>query len=215
MMFLALLVAVLLAQHAACSRSYEDVPRHQLRGRRGLFRREPSPSPPVPPPPSSLPPTSSPVETGECPEPSDGSCTKAFSPVACGPNDCQYNNECIATLAGFVVEEDCKPTRVKPPSCPLPDSETPCILVYAPVQCGPNDCIFDNQCFADAAGYSEAECAASGTPPPEPATCPVPDESEPCTLEYMPVSCGPEGCTYSNRCLAQRAGFADDECSPI
>ena len=215
MMFLALLVALLVGQHASSGHSYEDVLGHQLRGRRELFRREPSPSPPVPPFPSSLPPTSSPAETGKCPEPSDGSCTKEYSPVACGPNDCEYSNECLATLAGFVVDEDCESTRIKPPACPVPDSETPCIVIYAPVQCGPNDCVFDNQCFADAAGFTEAECEESGSAPPESTTCPVPDDSEPCTLEYMPVSCGPEGCTYSNRCLARLAGFADDECSPI
>jgi hypothetical protein len=215
MMFLALLVAVLVGQHASSCHSSE-ARAHQLRGRRELFRREPSPSPPVPPPPSVQTPSSSPAETeDDCPEPADGICTKEYSPVACGPNDCEYNNECIAALAGFVVEEECEPTRVKSPACPLPDSETPCILVYAPVQCGPNDCVFDNQCFADAAGFTEGECEESGTPPPEPTACPVPDDSEPCTLEYMPVSCGPEGCTYDNLCLARRAEFADNECSTI
>jgi len=90
--------------------------------------------------------------------------------------------------------------------CPVSDAATPCITVFAPVVCGEDECVYDNSCHAEAAGFvAEEDCVAM--------ECPTESPLVPCTLEYWPVKCGLLECEYANLCLATKAaGFDEKEC---
>lgn len=45
-------------------------------------------------------------------------------------------------------------------SCPVPDPEAVCFLLYDPVDCG--GCVYSNACIATAAGLNVATCTAIG-----------------------------------------------------
>jgi hypothetical protein len=53
-----------------------------------------------------------PPESTECPTPANGACPFIYLPVKCGPNNCEYSNDCIANLAGFNTTAQC--TLVSP-----------------------------------------------------------------------------------------------------
>jgi hypothetical protein len=44
-------------------------------------------------------------------------------------------------------------------------------------------------------------------------SCPKGPDNIPCTLNYLPLSCG--GCVYDNDCLAKAAGFSESQCKPV
>ena len=71
-----------------------------------------------------------------------------------------------------------------------------------PVKCGANyECVYDNQCLADSAAFTEDDCCAA----PLPAACPS-------LLD--PQFCGSKSCPYDNLCIAQLAGYTPDQCHP-
>jgi hypothetical protein len=57
-----------------------------------------------PPPPLSPSPPSPP---SSCPQPTDGVCYLLYAPLVCGPNNCEYANDCVAELAGFDSTTEC------------------------------------------------------------------------------------------------------------
>lgn len=127
-----------------------------------------------------------------------------YDPYFCG--GCIYSNQCLATAAwegAGLSADSCVAinTVAATDSCPAVPDGTVCTFDLQPVTC--DDCTYDNQCLADAAGATG--CAA---------TCPVPDGNVVCTREYSPVVCA-NGCFYSNACLAGAAGLASDQCSPV
>jgi hypothetical protein len=44
-------------------------------------------------------------------------------------------------------------------------------------------------------------------------SCPQVPDGIPCTLNYLPLSCG--GCVYDNSCLAEAAGFSEGQCQLV
>ena len=49
--------------------------------------------------------------------------------------------------------------------CPTPKRGWLCPTYYAPVECGPNNCWYSNQCFASLAGWSASDCEPVGPGP--------------------------------------------------
>lgn len=77
---------------------------------------------------------------------------------------CVYNNNCLATAAGFTTEGVCTPI------CPEVDpttltsaSGTACTTEYNPVYC--LGCEFDNECVATSLGFDIAADCSSITVP--------------------------------------------------
>lgn len=107
-----------------------------------------------------------------------------------------------ARLEQLLVDGPCvDPARVRP---------GPCTLEYLPL-CGCNGITYGNLCGAWRAGarisYS-GPCTETGSTPDAP--CPDPQlrgsrKDDLCTTDYTPV-CGCDGKTYSNTCVAMRAG---------
>lgn len=87
--------------------------------------------------------------------------------------------------------------------CPVPGAYS-CEVDSNPVKCGTVACEFDNQCRANAAGFSPGVCW--------PATCTTPDPSIACTTDSNPVLCGDNYCEYANYCNAEAAGFPPTVC---
>jgi hypothetical protein len=51
---------------------------------------------------------------GPCPSPAKGCiCYMLYAPVACGPNNCTYSNQCFASCAGWSSSQ-CTPTGPGP-----------------------------------------------------------------------------------------------------
>jgi hypothetical protein len=46
-------------------------------------------------------------------------------------------------------------------------------------------------------------------------SCPQVPDGTPCTLNYLPMSCGDGGCVYDNSCLAEAAGFTEGQCELV
>ncbi|CAB9504707.1 expressed unknown protein [Seminavis robusta] len=126
--------------------------------------------------------------------PSDAICTADLDPQLCGPNECQYGNLCEANSAGW-TDEDCCPqgtgvctTLWEPVKCgtceysnqgcaelagfsavecckqPL-DPDALCTADYRPLACSTANCIYDNACIADLAGFDPNSCVV--VPPQE------------------------------------------------
>jgi hypothetical protein len=157
-------------------------------------------------------------------------CPANIDPVNCGTNlDCVYDNSCLANAAGFVnclpvnpPVEPCNPTTGAncPPSattvtsrsatpmppieedtCPTPGTGMACPMNIRPVACGNNhQCVYDNDCLANAAGF--AHCL------PIEESCPTPGPGMACPMNIDHVKCGTHyQCVYDNACLANAAGF--------
>jgi len=144
------------------------------------------------------------------PDPFHGICPLYVDPVLCGKDgDCEFSNSCFAGLAGWDPDKDCKPQGDK---CkPNPKQDGRCTMGSSPVKCGPDkDCEFGNLCFANLAGFEDADCEPAGQLVD---SChPSPVEGV-CTLQYEPVVCG-DNCSFSNTCFAALAGFdPDTECT--
>jgi len=100
-------------------------------------------------------------------------------------------------------------------------------MKYGPVMCGAEECIYENHCLAQGAGYDWSGCEDAGlvTFPDiadafgedadlgdEDMWCPQADPDAICHLVYSPVVCGPDACLYENDCQAEAAGFGFEEC---
>jgi len=142
-------------------------------------------------------------------EPCDGG-----PPLLC--DDCFYENICFAEAAG-ILALDCEPLEEDGDEvideCTRVGLTEPC-EGGPPVLC--SGCDYENICFAEAAGLSEVDCevingdAIAVDPLREPEVCPEPG-MVPCTRIFLPVTCT-GGCEYSNQCVANSAGFGEDEC---
>jgi len=164
------------------------------------------------------------VNITECPTESNATiCTTEYLPVQCGDNNCEYSNLCIAEAAGF-AEDDCELVNFE---CPEMAAGVACTLEYLPVQCGGNNCEYSNLCSAQAAGFAEDDCEAVNDLTealPEQlqesqavnlTECPTQSSASICTMEYLPVRCGDNNCEYSNLCIAEAAGFAENNCKLV
>lgn len=104
-------------------------------------------------------------------------CHKHFiSPVCCEGNR-EYDNQCLADIAGARI---CQRGRCPVPGCPSS---------YRPVCCQGNE--YTNQCKADLQGYDHWQCSEGRCP----AECPT---------VHAPVCCQGNQ-EFSNACLADRA----------
>jgi hypothetical protein len=84
-------------------------------------------------------------------------CKPINAPVLCGEKNCQYDNLCSAQAGPGFTKEDCKPAfnLAVDEGCAKPKlTGGGCIEIYSPVSCG--DCMYDNICFAKAAGCEPA-----------------------------------------------------------
>ena len=125
-----------------------------------------------------------------CPSGDDSSCSREYKPTMCGDDKCVYDNDCIAQAAGFEPNPTsgiCKPLvdGVNPAECPAESGGSVCTAELDEKQCGTLGCLYSNQCQADAAGYSEAECWQ--------AYCPAPSTVDACDKVPDPITCGPYG----------------------
>jgi hypothetical protein len=137
-----------------------------------------------------------PDHDSSCPEVlMPGLCYQTYHPVICGPDECEYNNLCLAEFAGFLsyecsnhvdVDEDdyyyddhyttFAPTQ-GPFECAHPGYGTCSPSGHQPVICGEHKCWYQNLCFAQSAGYSSYECGSAhppSLPPPSTTTSPSP-----------------------------------------
>jgi hypothetical protein len=64
-----------------------------------------------------------------------------------------YNNLCSAQSTGLFTEENCESFSSE---CPESDPDLVCFALFALVDC--NGCIYDNECLAGGAEYSEGDC---------------------------------------------------------
>lgn len=159
--------------------------------------------------PNNPPPPPKPV----CPIAGSGSgCPSNFDQVTCLGGDnlfCFYDNACLARAAGFVGCMPTNPVPVPPPQpvCPVPGRGMSCPANINPVKCGNNfQCIYDNDCLANAAGF--VGCI------PVREECPIPGAGMSCSADINPVKCGNNfQCIYDNDCLANAAGFVG--CLPL
>ena len=186
-------------------------------------------------------PTPEPTTFIACPNPGYGPCPQhVIDPVTCGAYMCWYQNVCYAQLAGFAPYE-CGSNQTLKPIAELTDHPTPAPTkqptpyvacpnsgngicphqVIDPVECGSNDCWYQNLCYAQNAGFAPFECEttvslpiSSPTPVPTPyIACPVVSGSTSCPETLLePVECGAQKCWYTNLCSAQLGGFAVVEC---
>ena len=88
-------------------------------------------------------------------------CAAYWDPYECGPNNCEYGNECEATLAGFNVTTNCtssatsqpsmSPTRK--PNCPSIPEDLFCEESWKPYLCV-DSCRYSNDCYASASGFN-------------------------------------------------------------
>jgi hypothetical protein len=85
-------------------------------------------------------------------------CPLIFAPVLCGDEKCQYDNLCSAQAGPGYTKEDCEPVDLTVDAqCAKPKlTGKGCPEIFSPVRC--DDCIYDNICFAKAAGFPREDC---------------------------------------------------------
>jgi hypothetical protein len=107
-----------------------------------------------------------------CPlPPADADCPLEYVPTTC--NDCPYPNICLAQAA-FAGQSDDISCLIAPatpdgplygelglpndPSCRVPDDDAPCSFDFVPFKC--DGCIYINDCAAESANLTIAECTS-------------------------------------------------------
>lgn len=94
-----------------------------------------------------------------------------------------------------------------PEVCPTPGAGMICPMNIDRVACGEGfNCIYDNSCLANAAGF--VNCL------PMEEQCPLPGAGIICPMNSDPVRCN-GSCIYANACLANAAGFASSSCVAV
>lgn len=126
-----------------------------LSGNACVERTPPEAAPAKAPAPAYVPPRGTP-QPNACPQPKpDRDCTKEYQPVVCA--GCRYANGCVATSAGFQVDQCLMEDPVKgEKKCPDPAPGIICTMEYAPVLC--DGCRYPNACVAGAAGFKKEQC---------------------------------------------------------
>jgi hypothetical protein len=171
-----------------------------------------------------------------------GSCPQtSLRNYVCGEKECFYLSTCSAEIGGWNTSVDC----FEIPACTVAEWNVSCPDDLEPVVCSNQECRFDNQCYASAAGFNESECiddsiynstTGGATAPPNITVisitrnvsnpdCKTPDPTWLCASKYEPVQCSKSGntssdmatvCVYSNECLATGAGWiTNNECKTI
>ena len=154
-------------------------------------------------------------------------CPETNNTISC--RSCKYDNECLASSAGFLIRRDCQISALvfeDPASlsdklnCPAVPPSSLCLDLIKPVSC--SGCEYGSKCLAAEAGFDVVnECEAAATPPPveesfiNPAflkNCPVQDLLVNCTGRNDTVFCGPEFCEYNSTCSAYAAGWNETFC---
>lgn len=169
-----------------------------------------------------------PIDTEDCPV-ADVSvvCPETNNTVSC--RSCKYNNECLASSAGFLIRRDCQISALlfeestdltDNLKCPAVPPNNLCLELIKPVSC--SGCEYGSKCFAAEAGFDVVnECEAVATPPPveegfiNPVflkNCPAQDPLVNCTGKNDTVICGFEYCEYNSTCSAYAAGWNETYC---
>ncbi|GFH44567.1 predicted protein [Chaetoceros tenuissimus] len=160
-----------------------------------------------------------------CPNPSARTfhdcSTSPYDPVECYHKGselrCRYDNQCLADLEhGKYPEWHCK--KLNSNRCPKKGSTFHCMgweSRYDPVECGKDQCRYDNQCFATTASseFTAETCVK---------LCPQsPTYSSACSYQEDPVECGIKTlsvkCIYDNQCFATVASsnFTAETCDKV
>ncbi|CAB9505660.1 expressed unknown protein [Seminavis robusta] len=114
-----------------------------------------------------------------------------FDPVNCA--GCPYDNVCLSDAAGW---SSCD--RI----CPIAISRSSSCLQGGSVECGAALCYYETICQGKDVGFDSSSCTNID--------CPAPGLGL-CTMEWVPVVCGPSTCLYSNTCLASLSGWNVEE----
>ena len=127
-------------------------------------------------------------ETGEC----VGSCDEAPADASCFQGKSIDNPEGYdRSICDDIVQ-----------SCPVPDDNGSCDFEPTrPYKCGQDfNCLYTKDCLAEAAGFDvDEDCCQA----PDPAAC---------GLIYQPQICGSKQCPYDNLCVADLAGYSEQQC---
>ncbi|CAB9501964.1 serine protease inhibitor dipetalogastin precursor [Seminavis robusta] len=154
-----------------------------------------------------------------CPAPSGTvACTLEYDPFIClveGTGLCQYSNGCLATASGQNLESgNCvRQNDVpggNPSSCPSFPGSVTCEFDFDPYRCL-GECYYSNFCEANDA-ITTAGMDINDPAVCQSANCALPDPNTACTTDQNPVICYPDGCYYSNSCLATAAGHQESSC---
>lgn len=130
----------------------------------------------------------------------------------------EYGNACFAAQSGFDPRRDCRTVATPPPvdenfvnsallsDCRQPDPSFFC-PENAPVECGSEDCFYDNRCLAGSAGFDTSICRNINVAFDQ-SSCPVISFAGTfCPNTVNPTACGSQQCEYRNDCQAESAGF--------
>ena len=137
---------------------------------------------------------------GGCPYCASGKCRPRPDEFPCG-FDCIMDEQCAnrANASGacpYCTEGICSWSR------------------FAEVfECG-SKCQTDEQCETGVSGPRGCRYCNAGKCERRAASCPNPGDGL-CTTEVKVVACGEFNCRYDNQCIANLAGFTDDECKRV
>lgn len=144
-------------------------------------------------------------------------CLAIYEPVICGPKNYIFSNACIAEVeGGYNPDDDCIP--YSDGDVVKSDDDYDDIVIdvcqeeFDPVICGPDDEIFDNDCYAKVGGgYNvERDCKSY-------LDYYIDDYDKDlhsaCTRDYNPYMCGfgDQKKFFSNKCYIRKAGFDPDD----
>jgi hypothetical protein len=129
------------------------------------------------------------------------SCGGEYEPLVCGSNDCPYDNACIASYAGWNLD-NCRPVIL----CLTGESEgVTCPPSKVGYSCGDVGCWYDGACEAELAGWDLANCTPM-------ASCPRNYDASQCQPTENVLRCGDLGCKYRSECEAEAASWNVAEC---